>query len=400
MIHGGDIYRNKVELDFSVNTNPYGIPDSVQQAMYEALADSSRYPDPECQALREALGAYEGVPVEMVLCGNGASELFAACVHALHPTCAGVVSPSFYGYEWALGMQEGCEIRRYALCGAESISGAQDEEKQPSAEETFLLNEAFLDFLTEDLGLLFLANPNNPTGRLISPDLLERILTVAGERQIKVVLDECFYELTGATPRNQTEFLERFPHVLLVKAFTKSIAIPGVRIGYLLCSDSKLRARVRRQLPEWNVSGVAQAAGIAAAGLRNDLHGECTGKHRLQKETQSKMNRIAAGNGELSVGTENLATDYIAACARKIAAERQFLTEELSALGIRVFPGDANFLLLWTKLPLYEMLLERGILIRHCANFAGLDANYYRVAVRTRAENERLIRTIKECTEQ
>ena len=226
------------------------------------------------------------------------------------------------------------------------------------AEKDFTLQDDFLEMLTDDVDLVFLANPNNPTGQCVDKALGFRILQKCKEKNIVAVFDECFIEFVGEE-FSFIDRLEQFPNLILVRAFTKIYAIPGVRLGYLLCSDTGLRKRIQRQLPEWNLSTFAQAAGIAA--IRENA--------------------------------------YVKESAAFVKRERLFLENKLKELGMKVYPGDANYLLIHTEIPLYERLLKRQILIRDCSNFAGLTSGYYRIAVRTREENEMLWKAIGECIE-
>ncbi|MGN0168408.1 MAG: pyridoxal phosphate-dependent aminotransferase [Acetatifactor sp.] len=337
-IHGGDVYRNHVEIDFSVNLNPLGIPEAVETALREAVKNCDRYPDIAAEKLKLAVSSMLNVPKEFLLFGNGASELFMAAVHGIRPGKIVIPVPSFYGYEYA-AEAEGGEILYY----------------ETTAETDFCLTDDFFSVLTEDVEMLFLANPNNPTGGLLSREYLDRLLCHCRDRGIYVVLDECFTEFcTGEASVIQKT--EAFPDLILVRAFTKIFSIPGVRLGYLVCSNPSLREKISRQLPEWNLSGFAQAAGCA-----------CAGQTAFVKKT--------------------------ADCVRR---ERQFLEDGLKQQGIRVCKSAANFLLIYSERPLYNELLEKGILIRDCRNFRGLSEGYYRIAVKKRKENEILLNAIGE----
>lgn len=333
-MHGGDRYRNQVRLDFSVNVNPLGTPDSVEEALHRAAASCGWYPDIEAERLKRAVSGMLGVPEEQLLFGNGASELFMAAVHALQPRKTVLPVPSFYGYEYA-AKAAGSELLFY----------------RTKRENGFRIEEELDGLLTEDVDLLFLANPNNPTGRLADPAMLEGILRHCGERGIYVVLDECFIEFCGEG-RSLISEAERFGSLIVVRAFTKIFAVPGVRLGYAVCGNPALREKIARQLPEWNLSCFAQEAGCACAELSGFI-----------LQTQAYVER-----------------------------EREFLAEGLERRGFSVFPSDANFLLLYSRDAfLYERLLEKGILIRDCGNFRGLEKGFYRIAVRSRAENEILL---------
>ena len=340
--HGGDIYRNQIRLDFSVNTNPLGMPDPVKEALHQAVEEAENYPDIRAQALSAAVTEQLQVRKEQLVFGNGASELFHAVLHAIKPSKILIPVPSFLGYEEAAKAID-CEVIFYEM----------------KKEENFCLTDRILDVLDENISLVFLANPNNPVGNLVEPELIFQIAEKCRQCDITLVLDECFMELTG---KEQTySFLKRldeFPNVVVIRAFTKLYAIPGVRLGYLVC-EQNLAEKIRLQLPEWNLSVFAQRAGVAAI-----------------KEQE-----------------------YIARAVVCIQTQRQFLLEELQAAGCSVFDSDADYLLFYSEMPLYELFLQRGILIRDCSNFRGLQRGYYRIAVKSEEQNRMFAEVLREIHE-
>ena len=341
-IHGGDIYRNQVRLDFSVNVNPLGMPDGVEAALHEAVCSVQEYPDMEALALKESLAEKLAVPEEKLLFGNGASELLMAVVHALHPTKIMIPSPSFYGYQHAA-----------------KAAGSKVIPLMLKEENGFLLTEELFTVLEQERPeLLILANPNNPTGVLTSKEYLKQLLEKCRKTNTFLLLDECFIEFCEGQDTMLSEIWKE-DRLLLLRAFTKSFAIPGVRLGYLVGSTEELLIRIREQLPEWNLSVFAQKAGQACLSSENEA--------------------------------------YLTETVRYVKKERQFLTEELQQMGIRILQGEANFLLFYCEENLYEKLLRRGILIRDCSNFEGLSQGYYRIAVKRYEENLQLLEAIKEC---
>ena len=340
--HGGDIYRNQIRLDFSVNTNPLGMPDPVKEALHQAVEEAENYPDIRAQALSAAVTEQLQVRKEQLVFGNGASELFHAVLHAIKPSKILIPVPSFLGYEEAAKAID-CEVIFYEM----------------KKEENFCLTDRILDVLDENISLVFLANPNNPVGNLVEPELIFQIAEKCRQCDITLVLDECFMELTG---KEQTySFLKRldeFTNVVVIRAFTKLYAIPGVRLGYLVC-EQNLAEKIRLQLPEWNLSVFAQRAGVAAI-----------------KEQE-----------------------YIARAVVCIQTQRQFLLEELQAAGCSVFDSDADYLLFYSEMPLYELFLQRGILIRDCSNFRGLQRGYYRIAVKSEEQNRMFAEVLREIHE-
>ena len=346
-IHGGDIYSRPVRLDFSVNGNPLGMPAEARLSLLAAINHVGEYPDAAAGELTETvshmLSAQSGreIPKEYLLFGNGASEIFLAIVHALKPKNIVIPVPSFYGYEYAAKAADS-HIKYVYL----------------SEETAFCPGKELLQALTPDTDLLFLANPNNPTGQLFSREYLRELLEHCRQQGIMVVLDECFIEFCETDreqPRSLLGKIDQYENLLLVRAFTKSFAMPGVRLGYLVCSNEGLREKIRRQLPEWNLSVFAHRAGIVCA---------------------------------------EQAEQYLQDTVEYVKNERAYLREGLEALGIRVVSGEADFLLLYTTQPIYDRLLAKGILIRNCENFRGLGAGYYRIAVKKHEENELLLQEL------
>lgn len=352
-MHGGNIYGNRIEYDFSVNLNPSGPPDAVRDALVKALNHVEEYPDPEYRELRRALANYWRLAEEQLVLGNGASELIPGIIRALAPKTCMVTAPCYSGYETALkAAAPSCRIHRIFL----------------REEDDFTLPENICQEIARvKPNLLILTNPNNPNGKRISANRLREIDGACRGAGTVLLMDECFLALSGGDVDSlihciRSEALpairigeEGLPPTVVLRAFTKTFAIPGVRLGYAVCSGS-LAARIRRELPEWNLSVFAQYAGLAAL--------EPSG--------------------------------YMAASVEMIAQEREYLTAELKKLGLRVFPSDANYILFQSRdRELHRKLLDKGILIRDCRDYHGLTAGLYRAAVRTRRENTALLRCLR-----
>lgn len=344
--HGGDIYTYRDMLDFSVNVNPFGPSEAVLEAAKRGIDKCCAYPDSRCRALRAALEKKLEIPQEFILPGNGAAELFFSLVTAEKPKKALIPVPAFSEYERAL-RTVGCQIRYY-----------QTEEK-----ENFRLTERFLEELTEDLDMVFLCSPSNPAGQVIPEELLRRIIRRCGEMKIRLVLDECFIEFAD---REKAFYAERVtedcPQLFVVRAFTKMHAIPGLRLGYGITSDTELMERLCRARQPWSVSIPAQEAGIAALSEAEDRRAEKT--------------------------------------RALIRTEREWLEQELKGLGFRVIPSEANFILMYSETDLAEGLKEKGILIRDCGNYRGLGKGWYRTAIRLHEENRLLAEALQEICER
>ncbi len=198
--------------------------------------------------------------------------------------------------------------------------------------------------------LFVIASPNNPNGRVVPRAWLERMADKLAERGAFLVVDEAFLDFLP----EQNSFCS--PNVILMRSLTKFYSIPGLRLGYLIAAP-ELLGRIQSEMPPWSVNVLAQRAGIA--GLQDRAFAERT--------------------------------------LAWLAAERPELERQLRELGATVYRGEANFILFRAPLlDLVERLGKRGILIRSCADYPGLGAGYYRVAVRTREENRLLIKSLKE----
>lgn len=336
--HGGDIYTNpEIRLDFSVNVNPLGMPEAAKRALFAAAEDFSRYPDPQCRALRRVLANKQGIAPEAILCGNGAADMIFRLCACLKPKKALTLAPTFSEYERPVKLFGG-EMTEYRL----------------KEENGFALTDGILSALMPDVELFFLCNPNNPTGRLAPFELLRRVAKACLKNGTLLMADECFIEFTDGP--SMIAQLGEFPNLLILRAFTKFYALAGLRLGYLLCADTALLSRVAEFGAEWSVSAAAQAAGLGA--LQEDAWAE---------RTRSLMQEEGA-----------------------------FMREKLAALGLTVFPSDANFLLLKSRMPLYEPLKTRGILVRDCSNFTGLGETFIRVGLKTREQNAALLCAVKE----
>ena len=311
------------------------------RAVVDAAQLLDRYPDPHCRRLVAALADREGVPEEAILCGAGAAELIFSFCAALRPRTALELAPTFSEYAAALAAA-GCRVERCAL----------------EEEQGFALTEKLLEELErKSCEVVFLCNPNNPTGRLIPPALLESILALCERRGGWLFVDECFLELSdGGRGTSLAPLLRPGRRLFLLRAFTKSYAMAGLRLGYCLCGEGALLERMGRQTQPWNVSVPAQAAGLAALG----------------EEAYLRESRAL------------------------IQSERRYLREGLEALGLTVCSSQANYLLVKSPAELSGPLLDRGILIRDCANYRGLGPGWYRTAVRRREENRTLLNALGE----
>lgn len=338
--HGGDIYTYEGMIDFSTNINPLGPGGAVLQAARDAIARISRYPDARCRHLRKVLAETLKTEEDFLIFGNGGAELIFSLVMAERPKKAVLLAPSFTEYRQALIASECREIVLFHLFEFED----------------FRLTDRYLKYLNEDIDMIFLCSPSNPVGDVIEKGLLLRILKQCKDKKIRMVMDESFYEFLdsweGATLQQQ---IKEYPNLFILRAFTKMYGMPGLRLGYGMCSDSGLLKKMERMRQPWSVSVVAQEAGAAA--VKDQMH---------------------------PIRTREF-----------LRAERSWMVEELKRIGVRYFMPSANYIFIKSAYDLYEELLKCGILIRDCSNYDGLDKGYYRFAIRKHQDNQRLLEEIK-----
>ncbi len=334
--HGGNIYNQPIIQDFSVNLSPLGMPSAVVDAIKLCAHEAGAYPDPDCSALCSAIASYHEVNENAILCGNGAADLIIRIALSLKPKTVLCLAPSFSEYEKAA-----------------QLSGANFKTHLLSSENDFLLSPSVLDSVTPDVGLVYICNPNNPTGSLVEPELLAALLKNCEQTGAILAVDECFLPLTDG-PSMIAHLSSQ--SLVIISAFTKTYAMAGLRLGYMISSNESLYRKVSDFSQSWSVSSVAQCAGLAALKCK----------------------------------------DYIPQAKAIIKAQRPYLREGLESLGIKVFPSDANFLLCRSRKPLYKPLQQRGILIRSAANFRNLDHCYFRVCVSKKELNDLLLYNISE----
>lgn len=344
--HGGDIYRHEVRHDFSINLNPLGMPEGVKKRLRESIDDWARYPDPQCEALRKELAVFHQIPAEHILCSNGAADLIYQLVQVIKPRQALLLSPGFAEYEQAL-LDTNCEIRFFYL----------------SAENGFLADLSRLcEQVTKETDLVFFCNPNNPTGRGVPKKELLKLVRHCKTTHTRLILDECFCDLLREPKAySLVSAAEEFPDLFILRAFTKTYAMAGLRLGYGICADYELMRRLRAVRQPWSISVPAQEAGCAAL-----------------KETA-----------------------YLQEARLLLEKERAYLIRELRRLDFTVYDSDINFILFFYEkepkpLYLYEACLKQRVLLRDCSNFTGLSYGYYRVCVSRQEENRILIRILEQ----
>ncbi|MGN1383286.1 MAG: pyridoxal phosphate-dependent aminotransferase [Eubacterium sp.] len=360
--HGGDIYGFQTQygrrpLDFSVNVNPAGPPESVRKAAEKAVSAVSEYPDPAQRELVKALAEKNQLENWQILPGAGASDIIYRIVFSRRPGRAVITAPTFSEYERAL-RAAGSAVSRFLL----------------REEDEFLLDgriDDLLDLAERDpeipesgsAEMIILCEPNNPTGRTTGKDALLRLLRACRERKITLLVDESFLWLLD-DPLNHTMLSEgkECSNLILLRSFTKIFSMPGIRLGYGIFFNRDWREQAEACGPSWPVSCGAEAAGLAA----------------LQE------------------------SGYIERYRQQNRKERAYLKKQLESLaGIHfVSDGQANYLLIHADRELAEPLAEKGILVRDCSNYYGLDGHWIRICVRKHEDNQLLIQAVRDCLQE
>ena len=346
--HGGNIYKKAKELgisegqilDYSANISPLGIPAHIRKAMVDAIEGTVNYPDPDCTALRDAIAAQDGAETGWITCGNGGADLLYRLAFGLRPNRVLLPVPAFVEYEEAM-----------TAAGAQMVYAPMGED--------MCVPSDLAERITKDTGLVILCNPNNPTGLLTDRQQVLDIVERAKEMHCRVLVDECFLEICEEEEMYTVKpYLKTYPNLMILKSFTKLYAIPGVRLGYLLCSDPDVIALVNRAGQAWPVSHIAQCAGVAALS-----HPE-----------------------------------YKAAVIDAVEKELIYMKKEMADLPLTLYDGRANYLFFRTPgvTDLDKRLESRGIMIRNCSNYVNLGENYWRVAVKAHEENVILLRELRQ----
>lgn len=359
MQHGGDIYtdgilKGRKLIDFSSNINPLGIPESFLNHIDEAVKNLNRYPDAKYRELKVNLKEYinkspvlfndkkeqEFVNEECIVVGNGAAEVIDLVISQFKSIL--IIAPSFGEYEED-AIKWGLNIRYSKL--------------------TESMEYNYEDIMTKlpNVDALIIGNPNNPNGSIINKENFKKILHFSEQNGKKVVIDEAFIEFVGDMNQSFVDEIKNYKCLFIVRALTKFYAMPGIRLGFGLCSDTQFVEEIKLRQNPWNINSFAE---IAAKYVLKDK-------------------------------------EYVQRSLNWIREERNYLTKKLKAIPFidKVYETHGNFIL--CKLnglschKFYDMCLNKDIVIRKCDNYKGLGKEYVRFAVKDRSTNYILIETIK-----
>ncbi len=347
--HGGNIYRAAVELgipedkliDFSASINPLGVSKKVKDAIRRGMDGLVNYPDPYAVKLGEKLALLHDIDPATILCGNGSTELIYLIPRVLKPGSALIPAPTFSEYERACRISDGLIVVSYKL----------------SRENDFRMNpDEFIELLSLNsatpYGIAFLCNPNNPTGHLLRKDAVLKIAEAAKGMRCYLVVDEAFIDFHPE--ESVISEVRQNPYLIVLRSMTKFYALTGLRVGYGVFHRSVIK-RMRDFKEPWTMNNLAQEA--AAAALED--------------------------------------TEYKDKTFGMIVREKRFLEDGFRRAGIEFFPSDVNFYLLSVEAQLaVPFLRSKGILVRDCSNFKGLEGSCIRVAVKSRKHNRMLLKEL------
>ena len=380
--HGGNIYKIfrekniKEILDYSSNINPYGIPESLKKRITENLEILERYPDPDYIELRQKLAHLNKVDISNIILGNGATEIIFLFMKVINPKKILIAAPTFGEYERAVKATE--RVENSSILG-DSNKKKDDENscgKQKIKIEYFELKESD-DFklnihnlkneLEKKYDLLIICNPNNPTGKFLKLDETEEILRECNKYNTKLFIDEAFIDfLKDGMKESIINTKEDKQNLFVTRAFTKFFAIPGLRLGYGIYFDKNLEKEISEKKEPWSVNNIAEIAGLTV--LDDTKYIEETLKWIAEEKTYvyEKLNEI---NGIKPYKTE---VNFIT-----VKIENNFI---LKGLNVKILRGK---------------MIEKGILIRDASNFNFLDERFFRLAIKDRKNNDRVIETLK-----
>ncbi len=353
--HGGNIYRASEELeipegsiiDFSASINPLGVPESVISEIKSDIRHIANYPDPDTKKLRLEIAKKHGIEPESILCGNGSTELIYLIARALRPENILIPAPTFSEYEKA------CAGSQAMTVGTRNIRYLTLNKN-----DHFDIDTAEFIHSMTGCNMAFLCNPNNPTGRLLKKEDVVRTAKAAKELKCYLVVDEAFIDFLPE--ESVIHEVEKNPYLIVLRSMTKFYALTGLRLGYGVFPSGLVEVMQQQKEP-WSVNILAQRAGVVA------------------------MNDSSYKNETFKI----------------IRMEKQFMEEAFEKMGLDYLPSSANYYLIrpHSAEEVRISLRKKGILVRGCSDFIGLDESYIRVAVKSRRDNALLIEELSLCPE-
>jgi threonine-phosphate decarboxylase len=337
----------KEVVDFSVNVNPFEPPYDISKYQHHFEQWLTEYPDPELASLKDVIGSLEQISKENLFIGNGAAQCIFLLAQLFQRKTIGILQPTFVEYKEAAKLY-GCIIKEIVLTRENEWS---------------ISNEEIRQFL-EEVDVLFICNPNNPTGIVLDQARMREIIQLAKEANTYLIIDEAFYDFSSI-PCTVVEEVKHNHHVIVLRSLTKMYKLAGIRIGFVVAPPTIIK-EISAYSPPWSVNRFA--AELAIDALSNH--------------------------------------DYVSNIKTKVQIERKRVSEEIRSLGYYVSHSSVNFYLLSDTNSKERMddfiqyLLSNGVVPRHTHNFMGLSGKYVRLAVLDYESNQLLIKHLKGWKEQ
>jgi threonine-phosphate decarboxylase len=354
--HGSDLeaieqtYHIKKEdiISFSANVNPLGISYKLRSTLAENLDAITSYPDREYTALRKCMAAYANTQPENIIVGNGSTELISLFIQTRHPKKALILGPTYSEYE-----------REITLGGGTTLYYPLKEENG------FCMDaEDFCRHLSDQLDLLVLCNPNNPTSTAITCGQMRHILDTCMQYGIFVMIDETYVEFAPKEAEiTSVPLTNYYTNLIILRGTSKFFAAPGLRLGYAITGNQDLIKSINTRKNPWTINSLAEIAG-----------------------------RLMFADEEYTKTTRDL-----------ISTERSRIYKELMSWDtVTAFEPMANFILVKilkeniTSQDLFDHCIRKGLMIRDCSTFPFLDDRYIRFCIMKPDQNDRLLKAFKE----
>lgn len=358
--HGSDLEKiqevfgiSKEDIvSFSANVNPLGISRKLRSALSEHLDAITRYPDREYTKLRQCIAQYTGAQAKNIIMGNGSTELISLFIQTNHPKKAMILGPTYSEYERDINLGGGSCIY-YPLKEANNFNLNVDD---------------LCRNLHDDLDLLVLCNPNNPTSTAITQKEMRQILDTCLQHGIFVMIDETYVEF-APDEKNITSvtLTNYYTNLIILRGTSKFFASPGLRLGYAITGNQDVAKDINTRKDPWTINSLAEIAG----------------QIMFQDE------------------------EYIKATKDLIFGERERIYSELSSWDtVKIYPAQGNFMLmkiLDSKIDadiLFEHCIKKGLMIRNCSTFPFLNSQYVRFCFMNPEDNDRLLDAFREVLNQ
>lgn len=353
--HGSDIEKvakfynidEKSIINFSGNVNPLGLSKQLQEKLVNNIDLVTNYPDPDYVSLKESISRYAATDSEYVLLGNGTTELIAHYIDYVHPKKALIIGPTYSEYE-----------KKISSCDAVVIYYPLHEENN------FQIDiPKIIELCSNDIDLVVLCNPNNPTASLVNAKDLNPLFDHLKTLGLHILIDETYMDFIENTEKiSAIQLVEKYSNCIVLRSFSKFFSAPGLRLGYGITSDFKCHESMEKQRHHWAINSLAAFAGSEL--MKDDEFIEKS-RHFIQNERNRVMKQLAKINE------------------------------------LKVFPNYGNFFFVkiintnYTTADLFDHLIKKGLMIRDTASFPFLHGEYFRFSLSTQDNNDLLIHEIQ-----